>query len=231
MRSPGVRTAALALLLLPGAEGLAADHQEGPIALLKSQSTSVIEHGLPDVPLERWLHGIAPKRAQIRWFEHDCGEVTGDPEIDAARDLPVCAGVAIDAESRDRMIALSFIREPGSTRFSLHTAALASPSARLPRMFSRLAELAGVLHEPLALTQLACPEGTTPRELREDAGLREWCETPEGRMRGPARSWFRAGVYLMEKGEYDANGRMHGTWLECDRFERCRSIPHGSSAR
>ncbi|MDH3669124.1 MAG: hypothetical protein OEN23_19590 [Paracoccaceae bacterium] len=89
-----------------------------------------------------------------------------------------------------------------------------------------LADLPKRLSAPMRPLPLICPERTEPQLEEEYAGLREWCETPEGAKHGPARAWFSTGLYLMHRGAW-RNGTKIGNWLECDRFERCRWVAYG----
>ncbi len=69
-----------------------------------------------------------------------------------------------------------------------------------------------------------CPSGTVYRDLRQDAGRKEFCESLlPGSLRvndGPFRSWYSEG-HPGFQGHY-RNGRQVGEWTECDRFDRCK---------
>jgi len=64
------------------------------LAAARSTLASQIETGLPDQPIESWLAALVSDNASLTWELNDCGEQTGNPEIDAARDLPICAEIA-----------------------------------------------------------------------------------------------------------------------------------------
>lgn len=167
--------------------------------------------------LERWLREQVPPGTLTRWRTGDCpgGET---------HELP-CVIVVLDVVSRDRTITLSWAHE-GQDRFAYRAGLLTSPSARVGVAIPRLDELPAALTKAIELEPLACPAGTIRRERRQDAGLYEWCERSSDATRdGPARSWFSIGIYLMEKGSY-TDGAKHGPWLECSRFERCRTVRH-----
>jgi hypothetical protein len=61
-------------------------------AIEKAKQTSVhqIENSLPDKAFEQWLLELVGPNAQVVWDVNDCGEQTGDPSIDHARDIPMC---------------------------------------------------------------------------------------------------------------------------------------------
>ncbi len=45
------------------------------------------------MPIEAWLSSLVGPKASFFWELNDCGEQTGVPEIDAARDMPICSSV------------------------------------------------------------------------------------------------------------------------------------------
>jgi hypothetical protein len=46
-------------------------------------------------PFATWFKGVLGPGAELKWEVNDCGEQTGDPKIDAGRDIPTC--VEVDA--------------------------------------------------------------------------------------------------------------------------------------
>ena len=99
--------AAVLLMLVPTL--LCADpaSKEQLLAAAKSTLASQIEPGLPEEPIEYWLQSIVDKDVVWSWEINDCGEQTGNPEIDKNRDLPICGG--IEATENDRVIYLYFL--------------------------------------------------------------------------------------------------------------------------
>lgn len=75
---------------------------------------------------------------------------------------------------------------------------------------------------------IVCPPGTTYRDLRPDAGRREFCERLlPGSLKvkdGPFRFWFSEGQ-PGDEGTYQ-DGRQVGDWKECDRFGKCSQVIH-----
>ena len=75
---------------------------------------------------------------------------------------------------------------------------------------------------------IVCPPGTTYRDLRPDAGRREFCERLlPGSLKvkdGPFRFWFSEG-HPGDEGTYQ-DGRQVGDWKECDRFGKCSQVIH-----
>lgn len=60
---------------------------------------SRVDPALPSISLGEWLSQVLGRDTQIRWDINDCGEQTGNPEIDADVDIPTCAEV--DASLKD----------------------------------------------------------------------------------------------------------------------------------
>lgn len=50
---------------------------------------SALEGGLPKRPFEQWLSQIS-SGAGWTWEVNDCGEQSGNPEVDRGRDFPMC---------------------------------------------------------------------------------------------------------------------------------------------
>ena len=66
-------------------------------AIEQAQQTpvSMLEAGLPNQPLGQWLRDAVGPSAKITWEVNDCGEQTGNPDLDRGRDFPLCVeGVA-----------------------------------------------------------------------------------------------------------------------------------------
>jgi hypothetical protein len=83
--------------------------QTGAPAVLAAQRApaSQLSSSLPPTPLGTWLRDQAPDGA-FTWETDDCGEQTGNPQVDRARDLPLCASVQIDLPG-GRRVSLSFL--------------------------------------------------------------------------------------------------------------------------
>lgn len=76
-------------LLVHGPAGESQD--AAAIDTVKRLSVAVLDPALPPEPFERWLLRVLNGAAgQIAWEVNDCGEQTGDPAVDRARDLPIC---------------------------------------------------------------------------------------------------------------------------------------------
>lgn len=58
-----------------------------------------IDRTLPDEPLEAWLRGLLGS-AKTSWETNDCGEQTGNPQLDRGRDFPMCVDVAVTLDDR-----------------------------------------------------------------------------------------------------------------------------------
>lgn len=96
MNSPNPILVSVALLL--SSPALSFPDQVSEEQLLengKSTPVSQIEQGLPDESMEVWLGPLVGKDADWTWELNDCGEQTGNPEIDKNRDMPICAGLEV----------------------------------------------------------------------------------------------------------------------------------------
>ena len=74
----------------------------------KATLVSQIEPGMPAMPIEAWLSSLVGPKASFSWELNDCGEQTGVPEIDAARDMPICSSVTASLPS-GRPVYLNFL--------------------------------------------------------------------------------------------------------------------------
>jgi hypothetical protein len=54
-----------------------------------------LDRTLPAQSFASWFKGLLGPGAELKWEVNDCGEQTGDPRLDAGRDLPTC--VEVDA--------------------------------------------------------------------------------------------------------------------------------------
>jgi hypothetical protein len=72
------------------------------ITAAKNASVHRMDPSLPDRPFEKWLRGVTGPQARITWEVNDCGEQTGNPEVDKGRDFPICveAQVALQQKSK-----------------------------------------------------------------------------------------------------------------------------------
>ena len=81
-------------LATPPARGQQEIDQERVLTFVKGTPAKEFDPALPKLRFERWLLDVVGKGVELHWELNDCGEQTGDPEVDSQRDLPVCAGVA-----------------------------------------------------------------------------------------------------------------------------------------
>jgi hypothetical protein len=75
-----------------------AEPERQTIARVRKLLVSKLEPGMPRVTLEYFLRSEAGAGATLAWEVNDCGEQTGNPAIDGARDIPTCveADVSLD---------------------------------------------------------------------------------------------------------------------------------------
>ena len=83
----------LAVALFPTPARAQLSSQDELLTTAKATLVSQVEPGLPAAPIEAWLASLVGLGASFSWELNDCGEQTGIPETDAARDLPICASV------------------------------------------------------------------------------------------------------------------------------------------
>ena len=57
---------------------------------------------LPAQPVEQWIASVLPRGTSAAWGAYitDCGEQAGDPTIDRARDIPMCAEIELQQNGR-----------------------------------------------------------------------------------------------------------------------------------
>ena len=86
------------LFLILATLACAAAQSMDQLAIERARSTIVytFDKGLPKISLEDFLRqswsGAAPT-----WEANDCGEQSGDPEVDEKRDFPICAQATVKA--------------------------------------------------------------------------------------------------------------------------------------
>ena len=73
------------------------------IAAAKNTSVHRLDSSLPDKPLEEWLQGVVGPQSQITWEVNDCGEQTGNPEVDKGRDFPMCAEAQVTLKQKSTL--------------------------------------------------------------------------------------------------------------------------------
>jgi hypothetical protein len=94
----------LALVISIG--GSQADNQARDaraVAAAKNTSVHRLDPSLPDEPLEKWLQGVVGPQSQITWEVNDCGEQTGNPEVDKGRDFPMCAEAQVPLKQKSKL--------------------------------------------------------------------------------------------------------------------------------
>ena len=95
------------VLLLP--LGAAADDEK--VLFSKSLTAKEYDHSLPSVPIEKWLRSVLNRNTVIEWSPHitDCGEQTGNPDIDKGLDIQLCAEVELKEDNKVVGYLLLFI--------------------------------------------------------------------------------------------------------------------------
>lgn len=82
------------IILFSASPGLA---DEDYVSYAKSLPAKKFDKSLPSIPTEEWLASSLPSGIVAVWGDNvtDCGEETGDPEIEKKRDMPLCAEIAL----------------------------------------------------------------------------------------------------------------------------------------
>ena len=206
-----------AMLLLFLSFPAMADDEDCVIGKVQKFPAHALDSRLPDKPLAEWLQEALPKGTHFSWEVNDCGEPVEDPEAGAGRAFSQCVAVTAEILSRDRDFVLQFQTEdPLAAPFFI----MASSDIESPVEFAWLGDVKTLLQEPLSLVPIACFPGGVVESRVMDAGLSETCHRSDGVAHGSHRSWYGAGLYLMEQGLY-LEGQKAGDWIECDRFENC----------
>jgi hypothetical protein len=73
------------------------------IAAAKNTSAHRLDSSLPDKTLAKWLQDVVGHQTPITWEVNDCGEQTGNPEVDKGRDFPMCAEAQAALEGRRKL--------------------------------------------------------------------------------------------------------------------------------
>ncbi len=89
MRSPTVLSA-LIVSVLAGDAAAVQNREDLTIERARRVSAAFLDPALPASPFEQWFRRVLESPGPIVWEVNDCGEQTGDPAVDRARDLPIC---------------------------------------------------------------------------------------------------------------------------------------------
>ena len=93
-------------LLLSGAQSGTQARDPRAIAAAKAASVHQLDRSMSDTPFAKWLRGVVGPQARITWEVNDCGEQTGNPEVDRGRDFPICVEAQAGLESK-RTLSIS----------------------------------------------------------------------------------------------------------------------------
>jgi hypothetical protein len=116
------------------------------IEATKHTSVRQIENVLPDKPFEEWLRDMVGPQTKIAWEVNDCGEQSGNPEVDKGRDFPMCVSALVDlAANRNldvQLVVGTFKSGVTTGPASFHHAAIVAPSGQIEfvKSLSRLPE-------------------------------------------------------------------------------------------
>ena len=124
----------------------------------KTLLVSTLDSSLPKVSLEYFLK-YESAGAAIHWETNDCGEQTGDPEIDKGRGFPICVEADFDFEHRaiTIFIAVGTADKGVSGAPALFSATITEPDGKV-KSLRQLGELPKELHRPLPKSPRNVPD-------------------------------------------------------------------------
>lgn len=70
------------------------------IEVAKNTNVRQIEPSLPNKKFDQWLQDVVGAQAETKWDVNDCGEQTGNPELDKGRDFPMCVAAQVTLEGK-----------------------------------------------------------------------------------------------------------------------------------
>ena len=127
---------------------MAQDLADDAKAIDAAKHTNVrqIENVLPDKPFEEWLGGMVGPQKKIVWEVNDCGEQSGNPEVDKGRNFPMCVSALVDLAANRKLdvqlVVGTFKSDITTGPASFHHAAIVTPSGQIEfvKSLSRLPE-------------------------------------------------------------------------------------------
>jgi hypothetical protein len=135
------------LIILLGLIGTAvgmSDDDAKVIEAARQTSVHQIEDSLPDRPFDKWLRNLVGPQRRIAWEVNDCGEQTGNPEIDQGRNFPMCVSALVDLGADQRLdvelVVGSFKSGVGPGPASFHHAAVLIPNGPI-KFYKSLGQL------------------------------------------------------------------------------------------
>jgi hypothetical protein len=151
------------LVLLIGcscAQSIAQDAREKEtIQRTKRLLVSSVDRSLPKVSLEYFLK-YESAGADIHWEVNDCGEQSGNAEVDISRDFPMCVEADFDSNHRSVsvMIAVGTSKKGVSGRPALFSATITDPDGKT-KSLRQLGDLPKELQRRLPKSPRDLPDG------------------------------------------------------------------------
>lgn len=124
---------------------------DAAIAAAKETVVAELDPAQPDIRFEDWLRSMAAPGREIDWEVNDCGEQTGNPELDRGRDFPMCVEARVPLDG-NRVLWVSLLVGTWGTGVSggipgLRAAYLAE-SGQPAQTFRNLSEAASAILAP-----------------------------------------------------------------------------------
>jgi hypothetical protein len=120
------------------------------IVAAKKAIVRQIDPALPRTTFEAWLRGVTGPQAVTRWEVNDCGEQTGNPDVDRGLDLPVCAQAQVTLSGNRELYLLLAVGTSGKgvttgppRFFSAHLTESGGPPQRIKSLAQVPAAIAG----------------------------------------------------------------------------------------
>ena len=116
------------------------------IETAKHTSVRQIDNLLPDKSFEQWLRELVGANTRIVWEVNDCGEQSGNPEIDRGRNFPMCVSALVDLAINEKLdvqlVVGTFKSGVDTGPASFHHAAVFTPSGKIEfvKSLSQLSE-------------------------------------------------------------------------------------------
>ena len=133
-------------LLLPGLLFAQIDNGKA-IEQVQKFSAAELEKGLPKVSFSDWFAKLAGEETKVKWEVNACGEQTGNPKVDAGRDLPACVSAWAELpDNREVLVSVivgtfgkGFLGQPRLRIVAVRTGEKWKPVKRLAHLAKEIA--------------------------------------------------------------------------------------------
>lgn len=82
--------------------------REAALQRARESIVGEFDPALPNISFDSWLSSLAVPGSEVEWSLNDCGEQTGNPQVDRNREIPMCAeGHVALRDGRELSVLLS----------------------------------------------------------------------------------------------------------------------------